>query len=123
MGRRPGGRSDMRPRTVSEVLKFVKENKIKFIKLWFTDVLGFLKGMAITDDELEKALKEGMGFDGSSIEGFARIEESDMLAMPDPATFEMIPSESEEIPSARMFCDIYTPDGEPYKGEGAPEEP
>jgi len=108
---------DMKPRTVNEVLKFVKENKIKFIKLWFTDVLGFLKGLSITDDELEKALKEGMGFDGSSIEGFARIEESDMLAMPDPKTFELIPSESDEIPSARMFCDIYNPKGEPFAGD------
>ena len=111
------GRPSMKPRTVNDVLKFVKENKIKFIKLWFTDVLGFLKGMVITDDELDKALKEGMGFDGSSIEGFARIEESDMLAMPDPATFEVIPSESEEIPSARMFCDIYTPNGQPHQGD------
>lgn len=114
---KPKGRLSMRPRTVSDVLKFVKENKIKFVKLWFTDVLGFLKGFTLTDDELEKALKEGMGFDGSSVEGFARIEESDMLAMPDPATFELIPSESEEFASARMFCDIYNPKGESFAGD------
>jgi len=110
-------RIHMHPKTINDVLKFVKENKIKFIKLWFTDVLGFLKGLSITDDELEKALKEGMGFDGSSIEGFARIEESDMVAMPDPATFEIIPSESEEFKSARMFCDIYDTKGNPYQGD------
>ena len=110
-------RVHMRPRTVNDVLKFVKENKIKFIKLWFTDVLGFLKGLSITDDELEKAMKEGMGFDGSSIEGFARIEESDMVAMPDPTTFEIIPTESDDIPNARMFCDIYDTKGNPYTGD------
>jgi len=110
-------RTSMHPRTANEVIKFVKENKIKFIKLWFTDVLGFLKGFSITDDELEKALEEGMGFDGSSIEGFARIEESDMLALPDPTTFEVIPSEFEDIPSASMFCDIFDPKGRPFAGD------
>ena len=73
------------------VLRTVKEQQVRFIRLWFTDVLGFLKSFAITVDELETALEEGMGFDGSSIEGFARIEESDMIAKPDPNTFAILP--------------------------------
>jgi glutamine synthetase len=105
-------------RTKTEILKLVKEHKIKFIRLWFTDVLGFLKGFAITPDELENALDEGMGFDGSSIEGFARIEESDMIARPDPDTFAIIPWRSgEEYAVARMFCDIYEPSGKPFSGD------
>jgi glutamine synthetase len=105
-------------KTKNDVLKLVKEHKVKFIRLWFTDVLGFLKGFAITVDELEGALDEGMGFDGSSIEGFARIEESDMIARPDPATFAIIPWRSGETYSvARMFCDIYEPNGEPFEGD------
>ena len=99
------------------VLKKVKENNIKFIRLWFTDVLGFLKGFAITVDELEGALDEGMGFDGSSIEGFARIEESDMIARPDPETFQIIPWRPKEQGVARMFCDIYEPSGKPFEGD------
>lgn len=100
------------------ILKLVKEHKVKFIRLWFTDVLGFLKGFAITVDELEGALEEGMGFDGSSIEGFARIEESDMIAKPDPDTFAIIPWKShEEDRTARMFCDIYEPSGKPFEGD------
>jgi glutamine synthetase len=90
---------------------------VSFIQIWFTDVLGILKGFAITPSELEGALAEGMGFDGSSIEGFARIEESDMVAMPDPATFEFLPWRPKERPVARMFCDILEPDGRPYKGD------
>ncbi|MCM8793664.1 MAG: glutamine synthetase, partial [Candidatus Omnitrophica bacterium] len=81
----------MQAKTKQDVLKLVKEYKVKFIRLWFTDVLGFLKGFAIPVEELEGALEEGMGFDGSSIEGFARIEESDMIARPDPTTFQLIP--------------------------------
>ena len=73
------------------VLRLAKEHDVRFIRLWFTDILGFLKSFAITIDELEKALEEGMGFDGSSIEGFARIDESDMLAVPDPNTFCILP--------------------------------
>ncbi|HRZ14671.1 MAG TPA: type I glutamate--ammonia ligase [Candidatus Omnitrophota bacterium] len=105
--------------TKSDVLKLVKEHKIQFIRLWFTDVLGFLKGFAITPDELEGALEEGMGFDGSSIEGFARIEESDMIARPDPSTFQIIPwkEEGEEHRVARMFCDVYEPGGKPFEGD------
>ena len=99
------------------VLKMVKERNVKFIRLWFTDILGFLKSFAITPDELETALNEGMGFDGSSIEGFARIDESDMVAMPDTNTFALLPWRSKEDSVARMFCDIIEPDGTPYKGD------
>lgn len=101
-----------------DILKLVKEHKVKFIRLWFTDVLGFLKGFAITPDELEGALEEGMGFDGSSIEGFARIEESDMIARPDPDTFAILPWRSgQDYSVARMFCDIYEPNGRPFEGD------
>ncbi|MDD4939815.1 MAG: type I glutamate--ammonia ligase [Candidatus Omnitrophica bacterium] len=108
----------MAKKTKADILKAVKEHKIKFIRLWFTDVLGFLKGFAITPDELEGAIEEGMGFDGSSIEGFARIEESDMIARPDPDTFAILPWRSgEEHGVARMFCDIYEPTGKPFEGD------
>ncbi len=105
-------------KTKKDVLKSVKQHNIKFIKLWFTDVLGFQKGISITRRELEKAMEDGMGFDGSSIEGFARIEESDMVAMPDPSTFQLIPwrNEDNEL-SARMFCDILKPNGKPFEGD------
>lgn len=104
--------------TKKEILKIVKEKKIKFIRLWFTDVLGFLKGFAITPQELERAIEFGMGFDGSSIEGFARIEESDMIAVPDLSTFAIIPWESKKGENvARMFCDIYTPERKPFEGD------
>jgi len=104
--------------TNKDILKLVKEKNVKFIRLWFTDVLGFLKGFAISPSELEGALEEGMGFDGSSIEGFARIEESDMIARPDPDTFEILPWRAgEEYSVARMFCDIYEPSGKPFEGD------
>jgi glutamine synthetase len=100
------------------VLKLAKEHDVKFIRLWFTDVLGFLKGFAITVEELEGALEDGMGFDGSSIEGFARIDESDMVAMPDPSTFQLLPWIPEDHrPVARMFCDILEPGGKPFDGD------
>lgn len=99
------------------VLKTVKDRDIRFIRFWFTDVLGFLKSFAITASELEVAFSEGMGFDGSSIEGFARIQESDMIAMPDPTTFQLLPWRPEEQGVARMFCDIYTPEGKPFEGD------
>jgi glutamine synthetase len=99
------------------VLKAVQDQKVKFIRLWFTDVLGFLKSFAITAEELETALDEGMGFDGSSIEGFARIEESDMIAMPDPSTFQILPwRPTDGAAVARMICDVLQPDGTPYEG-------
>jgi len=100
------------------VLRTVADKKIKFIRLWFTDVLGFLKSFAITAEQLETALDEGMGFDGSSIEGYARIEESDVVAKPDPATFTVLPwRPNEDAGVARMFCDVLKPDGEPYEGD------
>ncbi len=99
------------------VLKVAKEQGVKFIRLWFTDILGFLKSVAITVEELERVLERGIGFDGSSIEGFARIDESDMVAMPDPATFCMLPWRPAEHTVARMFCDILKPGGEPFEGD------
>jgi len=95
----------------------VEERDIKFVRLWFTDILGFLKAFDITPPELEEALTEGMGFDGSSIEGFARIEESDMVARADAATFQVMPSHPTRADSARMFCDIRHPDGAPFPGD------
>ncbi len=100
-----------------EVLELVKENDVKFIRLWFTDILGQLKSFAITAGELEKAFSEGMGFDGSSIKGFARIDESDMIAKPDASTFVVLPWRPTEKAVARMFCDILQPDGSPYEGD------
>src|SRR4030043_49420 len=100
------------------VLKMAKDHDVKFIRMWFTDTLGFLKSFAITREELEQALEDGMGFDGSSIEGFARIDESDMVAMPDPDTFQLLPWRPREHRAvARMFCDILKPGGEPFGGD------
>lgn len=100
------------------ILKMAKEHDVKFIRLWFTDILGVLKSFAITVEELEDALEEGMGFDGSSIEGFARIDESDMVALPDPDTFQLLPwRPREQHTVARMFCDILRPGGEPFEGD------
>ena len=100
-----------------QVLKLAKDNDVRFIRLWFTDILGVLKSFAITIEELETALDEGMGFDGSSIQGYARIDESDMIAKPDPKTFQLLPWRPKENAVARMFADIYEPDGTPYKGD------
>ena len=100
------------------VLKKAKEHDVKFIRLWFTDILGMLKSFAITLEELEGALEEGMGFDGSSIQGFARIDESDMVALPDPDTFKLVPwAPREHRAVARMFCDVLRPGGEPFEGD------
>ncbi len=100
------------------VLKTVKEHDVKFIRLWFTDILGMLKSFSITVEELEDALEDGMGFDGSSIEGFARIDESDMVALPDPDTFQLVPWRPQEHRAVgRMFCDILKPEGEPFEGD------
>ena len=104
-------------KTKGDVLRIVKEKDVSFIQFWFTDVLGILKSFAITPSELEEGLAEGMGFDGSSIEGFARIEESDMIAMPDPATFQFLPWRPQDRPVARMVCDILQPDGSHYEGD------
>jgi glutamine synthetase len=98
------------------VLAEVEQRAIRFVRLWFTDVLGFLKSFAIPSQELGKAFEEGIGFDGSSIEGFARMEESDMLARPDPETFRVLPWPRDD-PVARLLCDITHPDGSPYEGD------
>jgi glutamine synthetase len=95
------------------VLRTIEERDIRFIRLWFTDVLGYLKSVAIAPAELEGAFAEGIGFDGSAIEGFARVYESDMLVKPDPTTFTVLPWRSEHPGVARMFCDILLPDGSP----------
>ncbi len=104
--------------TKEDVLKKADEDGVRFVRLWFTDVLGFLKSFAIPVEELDSALDEGKGFDGSSIEGYARIEESDVIAMPDPDTFTVLPWGPKEGGAvARMFCDILTPHGEHYDGD------
>lgn len=95
------------------VLRTIEERNIRFIRLWFTDVLGFLKSVAIAPAELVNAFDEGIGFDGSAIEGFARVTESDMLVKPDPTTFSVLPWRTESPGAARMFCDITMPDGRP----------
>jgi glutamine synthetase len=95
------------------VLRTVEDRDVRFIRLWFADVLGQLKSVAIVPAELEGAFGEGIGFDGSSVEGFARVFESDMVLRPDPSTFSLLPWRGESEPTGRMFCDIYSPDGHP----------
>ena len=95
------------------VLRTIEERGIKFVRLWFTDVVGTLKSVAIAPAEVEGAFAEGIGFDGSAIEGYTRSYEADVLAMPDPGTFQILPWRGEVDPTARMFCDITTPDGQP----------
>jgi glutamine synthetase len=107
----------MAKKTKQEILKLAKENDVKFIRLWFTDILGQVKSFAITDSELEGALDVGMGFDGSSITGYQDIEESDMIAMPDPDTFAILPWRPKEKAVARMICDVLNPDKTPYEGD------
>ena len=99
------------------VLKTVEERGVHFVRFWFTDVLGVLKSFAVTDTELEGAFEEGMGFDGSSIDGFTRLEESDMIAYPDPSTFQVLPWRPTEQGVGRLFADIVKPDGEPFEGD------
>src|SRR6202043_266358 len=105
----PGARKD--------VLKEIKERNIEDVLLWFTDLEGHLKSFSITTSEVEDALDDGMGFDGSSITGFNAIEESDMVAIPDPETFQLMPWKQGESKVARMICDVVTPDGKPYDGD------
>ncbi|MCP4580283.1 MAG: glutamine synthetase [candidate division Zixibacteria bacterium] len=105
------------PRTKDDIIKLMDENQIKYIRLWFTDILGCLKGMSITRSEIEAVLDHGQGFDGSSIEGFVRIEESDLMAIPDLDTFKIIPWSINDEKIACIFCDIQTPDGNPYEGD------
>ena len=109
--------SGTKTRDKKDVMELVRKHDVKFIRLWFTDIHGQLKSFAVPVDELEFAFNEGMGFDGSSIKGFARIDESDMIARPDPTTFVILPWRPAERAVARMFCDIYEPDGSPYKGD------
>ncbi len=99
------------------VLKIIKERDIHFIRLWFTDVLGNLKSFAVTPPEIEVAFAEGMGFDGSSIEGFSRVQEADMIAIPDASTFQVLPWRPEDNGVARMFCDIKKPDYSSFEGD------
>src|SRR3712207_8025281 len=108
-----------RPQTREDVLAMVEERGIRFIRLWFTDILGQLKSFSINSTELEDAFEGGMGFDGSSITGFNAIEDSDMIAVPDPTTFAILPWRPEDDGGgvARMFADIRTPEGEPYEGD------
>ena len=99
------------------VLRTVEERGVRLIRLWFTDVLGQLKCFAISPAELENAFEEGMTFDGSSIDGFSRVQESDVLARPDPNSFELLPWADPTAPAARMFCDIANLDGTPFEGD------
>jgi glutamine synthetase len=104
--------------TAEDILKRVDAENVEFIRFWFTDILGQLKSFAVGRDELANAFEDGMGFDGSSITGFNRIEESDMIAMPDPGTFRILPwraGESHKV--GRVFCDVLKPGGEPYEGD------
>jgi glutamine synthetase len=100
-----------------DLLRFVREKDVKIINLWFTDILGMLKSFGITPSQLEEALDEGLGFDGSSVEGFARIYESDLIAAPDISTFQLQPWRVDGQLHARMVCDIRNPDGTPYAGD------
>lgn len=95
------------------VLRTIEERDVRFVRMWFTDVVGTLKSVALAPAEVEGAFAEGLGFDGSAIEGLSRIYESDMLLQPDPSTFQILPWRGDEVPTSRMFCDILTPDGEP----------
>ena len=108
-----GGHTDPVDKQTEFVLRAIEERDVRFVRMWFTDVLGFLKSVAIAPAELEGAFAEGMGFDGSAVEGFARVYESDMIAHPDPSTFQILPWRGEAPSTARMFCDIVMPDGSP----------
>src|SRR5436309_7594198 len=103
--------------SAQDVTALVKEREIRFIRLWFTDMLGQLKSFSINATELGDAFEGGLGFDGSSITGFNPIEESDMIAMPDPSTFAILPWRPAEQGVARIFCDIHTPERTPYEGD------
>jgi len=104
-------------RSKEDILRLIDEAGVRYIRLCFTDILGKIKGMSITRSEIEQVLDEGQGFDGSSVEGFARIEESDLMAVPDPITYRVIPWEVAGEKVAMMFCDITHPDGRPYEGD------
>lgn len=99
------------------VLRTIEERDVRFVRMWFTDVVGSLKSVALAPAEVEDAFEEGLGFDGSSIDGLSRISESDMLLQPDPATFQILPWRGEVEPTSRMFCDILTPEGQPSNAD------
>jgi glutamine synthetase len=105
------------PADRKNVLERMRQDNVQFLLLWFTDIEGHLKSFAVTPSEMEGALDDGMGFDGSSITGFNAIEESDMVAIPDPLTYQLMPSSEGEATVARMICDVVTPDGNPYDGD------
>ena len=105
------------PDARKRVLKEIEKQEVAYVLFWFTDLEGHLKSFAITPSEVEAALDDGMGFDGSSITGFNAIEESDMVAIPDPETFRIMPSRPGETVVGRMICDVVTPDGQPYEGD------
>jgi glutamine synthetase len=105
------------PTSAGDVKSLVEDRDIRFIRLWFTDILGQLKSFSINAQELDDAFEGGMGFDGSSITGFNAIEESDMIAMPDASTFKVLPWRPEDKGVGRMFCDVVTPNREPYEGD------
>lgn len=107
----------MEVKTPRDVFRTIEEKNVKFVKIWFTDILGYLKSFTVTPRELEKAFDDGLGFDGSSIEGFVRIDESDMVAVPDPATFRIVPWHQGDYAVGRMFADIRLPDGTPFEGD------
>jgi glutamine synthetase len=109
--------TDMREQQRDYVLRSVEERGVRLVRLWFTDVLGTLKSLAISPAELENALEDGMTFDGSSIDGFSRVQEADVLAMPDADTFELLPWGDSKVPEARIFCDIHHLDGTPFEGD------
>src|ERR687883_91617 len=100
-----------------QVRERIEQERVEFVLLWFSDIEGHLKSFAVTPSEVQDALDDGMGFDGSSITGFNAIEESDMVAIPDPDTFQLMPWKEGETKVARMICDIVTPDGRPYEGD------
>jgi glutamine synthetase len=104
-------------KTKDDVFAAIDKHNVRFVRLWFTDILGIPKSFAINVNELDGAFSEGMGFDGSSITGFQKIHESDMVIRPDPATFRIIPWRQQENAVARMFCDILNPDSTPYEGD------
>jgi len=106
-----------RKKAKERVMMTVEEKDVKFVRLWFTDIMGTLKSFAVPVEELEGALDNGMGFDGSSIAGYQSIEESDMIAMPDPGTFQLLPWRPKEKAVARMICDVLEPGGKPYWGD------
>src|SRR3954451_16184693 len=106
-----------RPATADDVKALVEEREIRFIRFWFTDILGQLKSFSINAAELDDAFEDGMGFDGSSITGFNAIEESDMIAMPDPGTLAVLPWRPGEQGVGRMFCDVITPEKTPCEGD------